>query len=79
MKPPTTPPPPVVHNHGGQPAGGKHVPTNVPGAAGPMDNSAAVGSNIEPSPGSMPAAAPAVLDTPPWQAEAPTLASLLLG
>lgn len=79
MKTPTTPPPSAVHNHGGQPTGGKHVPTNVPGVAGPMDNSAAVGSNIDPGPGALPPAASPILDTPPWQAEAPTLAPFPLG
>lgn len=71
MKPATTPPTPAVTNHGGQPAGGKHVPTNVPNAPGPMDNSAAVGSNIDPGPGT--GASPAILDTPPWQDMGPSM------
>lgn len=65
---PTTPnpnPQPMVHN--GRPAGGKHVPSSVPGQ-GAYDCSDAVGSNVHPAAGVDDASEPEqVLNAPPWQ------------
>jgi hypothetical protein len=55
-------PQPMVH--GGRPDGGKHVPSNVPGA-GAYDASGAVGSNVMPAASVAPGASDDVLDAPP--------------
>lgn len=62
-------PTPRVHN--GQPANGKHVPSNVPGHPGPMDYSGAVGSNVTGIPGPDRESGQ-VLSAPPWEAAYPT-------
>lgn len=62
-------PMPMVHN--GQPANGKHVPSNVPGHPGPMDYSGAVGSNVTAIPGPD-RESPQVLSGAPWEAAYPT-------
>lgn len=58
-------PQPTPMRHGGQPANGKHVPSNVPGHAGPFDSSQGIGSNIAPMAGGANAASPDVLDASP--------------
>jgi hypothetical protein len=70
MSIPTIPnpnPQPMIHN--GRPAGGRHVPSRVPGA-GPYDCSQAVGSNVTPAPGPD-ADSDEVLAAPPWVAVNP--------
>lgn len=56
---------PTPMRHGGQPAGGKHVPSNVAGHAGPFDSSQGIGSNIAPMAGGASAASPEVLEASP--------------
>ncbi len=67
--------------HGGRPAGGRHVASNVPGG-GAYDASAAVnqhitpngtGSNVTPAPGPDQDSTE-VLESPPWQAMNPNAA-----
>jgi hypothetical protein len=73
MKPATTPANPVSATGAAQGAPGKHVPSSVPGA-GPVDHSAAVGSNVDPGPaGAQRQASQEILDTPPWQNMAPSM------
>lgn len=70
MNPSTTPAKPAITTAGGT---GKHVPSSVPGA-GPVDHSAAVGSNVDPGPaGAAHLASEQILDTPPWQNMAPSM------
>lgn len=57
------PKPPPQPAHKAQPAGGKHVPSNVPGHQ-VYDFSGAVGSNVVSRGGK--AASDEVLDAPPW-------------
>jgi hypothetical protein len=75
---PTKPSKPAPRLHSGRPAGGKHVPSRVPGA-GAYDASEAVGqhvatgSNIKPAPGPD-RGSPEVLQSPPWIAVNPNAA-----
>lgn len=73
--PPTRPNPnPQPMRHNGRPAGGKHVPSNVPGA-GAYDCSGAVGSNVTPATGVSDAVeSDQVLNAPPWQVVNPNSA-----
>lgn len=64
-------PQPTPMRHGGQPANGKHVPSNVPGHNGPYDCSADVGSNVTRKPGADMDSGD-VLAAPPWSAAYPT-------
>lgn len=64
-------PQPQPVNGGGQPANGKHVPSNVPGQM-VHDNTRSVGSNITCKPGTDMDSGSDVLAAPPWAAAYPT-------
>lgn len=61
----TVPPPAALARDGGKPAGGKHVPSTVPGS-GASDHSVAIGSNIRPATSVKPSASSEVLDAAPY-------------